>query len=678
MSGVMVVMVVHVFDKITSVSVGVGGRVLRSITPPAVVPGACGAAIRDRLKGLTVADERVLRLVGAYLGTLAARDLKARCADGLEHSCETWAARKRAVTVRSSARWAGAITKASHDQWALARPCQVAYIQGLEAGIATIEYRLSLPIGQKGSNRAPGGYRSRREWFAKSRRRQVLADRLAAARADREAGVVRVVRGGKRLARTRHHLDEAGVTESEWRARWEAERWFLQADGESGKRYGNETIRVTPDGEIAIKLPAPLAEHANAPHGRYVLAARVAFAHRGREWAERVEANRAVAYRIHYDVPRGRWYITASWQYQPTTTISLDAALAEGVIGVDTNADHLAAWRLDRYGNPIGAPRRFGYDLTGTAEHRDAQVRHALTGLLHWVRTCGVRAIAVEDLDFATEKTREKHGRRKRFRRVISGMPTGQLRARLISMADATGIAIIAVDPAYTSRWGAQHWQKPSPRTTGRPLATTPRLWRSADALSGIRSGDGRHRPHTTRAIVWGIGPPRPDRAPQGVREPAPTIPDHGHDPRRPVAERTRATRTPTTVRGVRLSTNPGNRTHSHSVSRNGFGQDWGRWGSHTSRGRPCSPRLTRWDAPKRSRPGWSTPSLSACWRTPNSSPARPNWRPSSASRPSRSGKRWCRCESRAWWRPGGAVVAGRSYAHLVPTRGTHGYAECP
>jgi hypothetical protein len=28
-------------------------------------------------------------------------------------------------------------------------------------------------------------------------------------------------------------------------------------------------------------------------------------------------------------------------------------------------------------------------------------------------------------------------------------------------MADQTGVAVIAVDPAYTSRWGAQHWQKP-------------------------------------------------------------------------------------------------------------------------------------------------------------------------------------------------------------------------
>jgi IS605 OrfB family transposase len=141
--------------------------------------------------------------------------------------------------------------------------------------------------------------------------------------------------------------------------------------------------------------------------------------------------------------------------------VPLSAALAHGVIAVDSNADHLAAWRLDAHGNPIGNPRRFTYDLSGNADHRDAQVRHALTRLLHWARACGVQAIAIEDLDFAAEKTREKHGRRKRFRHLISGMPTGKLRARLTSMAEATGIAIIATDPAYTSKWGAQHWQAP-------------------------------------------------------------------------------------------------------------------------------------------------------------------------------------------------------------------------
>ncbi|WP_323187507.1 IS200/IS605 family accessory protein TnpB-related protein [Streptomyces sp. NBC_01275] len=439
---------------------------LRSIAPSFVASGPGGVAVRTRLKQLTPDDEKVLRLVGAHLGSLASRDLRARCRDGLEHSGEAWAVRKRELTPLSSSRWAGSITKATHDQWALARRGQSAHIQNLEAGIRTIEGRLSLPVGQKGTKRAPGGYRSQRERHAKSRRLRVLQDRLAAARADCEAGVVHVVRGGRRLARTRHHLEAAGLTESAWRGRWEAERWFCQADGESGKRYGNETIRVSPEGEVSIKLPAPLAHLANAPHGRYVLACRVAFAHRGAEWADRVAANRATAYRIQLDTGRGRWHLTASWQIPPTPTLPIEAALAHGVIGVDMNADHLAARRLDIHGNPAGSPRRFFYDLTGTAEHRDAQVRHALTRLLHWARTCGVKAIAVEDLDFTAEKTREKHGRRKRFRQLISGMPTGKLRARLSSMADQTGIAVIAVDPAYTSRWGAQHWQKPLTSTT--------------------------------------------------------------------------------------------------------------------------------------------------------------------------------------------------------------------
>jgi hypothetical protein len=455
----------------------------RPAGPPFVVPGPSGVAVRDRLKGLTGEDEKVLRLAGAHLGSLASRDLKARCADGLGHSADSWASRKRELTPLSSARWAGAITKATHDQWALACRGQLAHIQDLEAGVRTIRHRLSLPVGSRGSKRTPGGYRSRQEWHAKARRLRVLQDRLAAGRADRDAGIVHVVRGGKRLARRRHNLGAAGLTEHEWRQRWEAERWFLQADGESGKRYGNETVRVTPGGEVSVKLPAPLAGLANAPHGRYVLAARVRFPHRGTEWRDRIEANRAVAYRIHYDVARGRWYITASWQIPPTRTIPLQAALADGVIGVDTNAGHLAAWRLDVHGNPIGNPRRFFYDLSGSAGRRDAQVRHALIRLLHWASRCGVKAIGIEDLDFAAEKTREKHGRRKRFRKLISGMPVAKLRARLVCMAAAMDLAIVAVDPACTSKWGAQHWQKPltsSTRTTTRHDAAAVAIGRRA------------------------------------------------------------------------------------------------------------------------------------------------------------------------------------------------------
>ncbi|MFF0484957.1 IS200/IS605 family accessory protein TnpB-related protein [Streptomyces sp. NPDC004435] len=501
---------------------------LRPIDAPFVALGPSGVAIRDRLGQLTPADEKVLRLTGEHLGRLASQDLALRCAQGHEHNSESWAARKQGLTAASSSRWAGSITKASHDQWALSRRGQLAYIQGLEAGVRTLMHRLSQPLGEKGTRRDPGGYQSHHEWFVKSRRLAVLEHRLDVARAEREAGIVHVVRGGRRLLNTRHNLAAAGLTEEQWRQRWEAERWFLAADGESGKRFGNETIRVSPDGEVSIKLPAPLAHLANTKHGRYVLASKVAFAHRGAEWADRIEANRAVAYRIHYDAERGRWYLTASWQKPVVKTVPLDTARAHGMVGVDTNADHFAAYLLDRHGNPVGDPRRFPYDLTGTAGHRDAQVRHAITRLLHWAKRCGVTAIGLENLDFTAEKTREKHGRRKRFRQLISGIPTGKLKARLVSMAAEQGLAIVAVDPAYTSMWGDQHWRKPltsnkrkmsrhdaasvaiGRRALGHPIRrrTAPphddqsdrRGHRTAQAEPGIQERQGTRPPVTERA----------------------------------------------------------------------------------------------------------------------------------------------------------------------------------
>src|SRR5262249_23274454 len=150
------------------------GESLRTIAAPFVAVGPLGVAIRTRLGHLSAKDEEVLRLVGAHLGSLASRDLKRRRADGLEHSTHTWAGRKRALTGESSSRWAGSITKATHDQWALARRAQLAHIHSLQVGVRTIAHRLSLPIGEQGSRRAPGGYRSAKEGFAQPRRLQVL------------------------------------------------------------------------------------------------------------------------------------------------------------------------------------------------------------------------------------------------------------------------------------------------------------------------------------------------------------------------------------------------------------------------------------------------------------------------------------------------------------------------
>ena len=152
--------------------------------------------------------------------------------------------RKRALTAGSSSRWAGAITRASEDQWQLATRNLRAEGASLRARVRRIEARAAVPAGQK-NGRVPG-YSTPAERHAKTVRLQALRGRLSAVERRLEAGRVSVTRGGRDLLRKRGNLAAAGLTGDQWRQRWEAARLFLTADGEAGKAWGNETIRFHP------------------------------------------------------------------------------------------------------------------------------------------------------------------------------------------------------------------------------------------------------------------------------------------------------------------------------------------------------------------------------------------------------------------------------------------------
>jgi hypothetical protein len=275
-----------------------------------------------------------------------------------------------------------------------------------------------------------------------------------------------VVLGGKRLWRNRENLTAANLTVNQWETRWAHQRMFLTADGESGKRFGNETIRVDHTGHLRVKIPGALAGQFG-PH--LTLEAPVVFHHKQQVRADRVAANRSVTYQISFDPTKDRWYLQASWsvpkpEHVPTAT---QLAGSGKVLAVDLNEGHLAAWVVDSSGNPVGKPLTIPLVLDGLpATTRDARVRDAISTLIHTAQLHGCVALAIENLDFADARTagRETLGRGRRgkkFRRTVAGLPTGQFRDRLTAMAYQAGLWIIAVDPAYTSRWGAQHWLKP-------------------------------------------------------------------------------------------------------------------------------------------------------------------------------------------------------------------------
>ncbi len=141
------------------------------------------------------------------------------------------------------------------------------------------------------------------------------------------------------------------------------------------------------------------------------------------------------------------------------------------VVAVDVNASHLAVAVLAADGNLLGTPVTVPLELAGLpAATRDGRLRAAISGLIATARQHGARAIVIEDLDFtaAREQGRERtgngpaRGRRGRaFRRMVTGIPVGRFRDRLVQMTANAGLSVIVADPAYTSRWGGQHWLAP-------------------------------------------------------------------------------------------------------------------------------------------------------------------------------------------------------------------------
>jgi hypothetical protein len=541
---------------------------LRPVAEPFVAAPPGGVRVRARLR-VSAQDEAVLGAAGAHLGSLAGRDLAARCAEGRLDAAgraRSRAARKRALTAESSSRWAGAITRTSEDQVRLAEQNLRAEQASLQARIGRIGARLAVPAG--GRSGRTRGYATAAERHAKTIRLQALTARLAAA--DRRlAGTVSVVRGGRSLLRKRGNLAAAGLTEQQWRAQWESARLFLTADGEKDKAWGNETIRWHPDqGWLEIKLPAPLAGLANRPYGRYRLCAAVGFAYRGDEVAAQA-ATGAVRYDISHDPASGRWYLDASWTTAPAPVPRLPELRRHPVVAVDLNHGHLAMAAVAPDGNVLGIPATIPLELAGLpATTRDGRLRAAISSLIAAARQHAARAIVIENLDFAAARaegreragTRPSRGRRGRaFRQMVTGIPTGKFRDRLGQMASNAGLYVIVVDPAYTSRWGAEHWLGPlrehHPKATGHHAAALVTGRRGLGHRARRRAAGNRTAPEeAVRPAPVRPGKPRQPRPHKGRPPPHETPGSHPAPRPAGLTGVRQATRQPTTVRGRRLA----------------------------------------------------------------------------------------------------------------------------
>jgi hypothetical protein len=451
-------------------------------------PAQTTLRVRTRLK-VSRQDEAVLSALGRHMASLAGKDLAGRCKAGTSHDKKVWANRKKGLTSKSSSRWAGRLTKASNDAYNLARRNQTRALADKQKAADVISAKLALPVHNqaerealraaeaeraKAEGRGPRkltfGYRSTHEHAVKRQRLQHLRSEVARLQRDIESGTVHICRGGKAMMRKRLHLREAGLDEATWRAEWRAKRGSFGANGEAGKRFGNETLRVFPDGTVEVDLPKPLDRLANVTTrgvARYRLDAKAHFSYRADEWLAQVEAGRAVAYDVVFGA-NARVYLDASFtQANPPEVPTLATLLADGdlrVLGTDLNHGFIAPAVLDRSGNLL---RRLAHVPLVTedlpASVRDGHLRQALTEVLDLAEVHGCCMVAIEDLGFAEMRAtgRERYGSKKWFRKIVCGIPTAQFRDRLVAMAHRRGLAVVGVPAAYSSVWGAEYWQVP-------------------------------------------------------------------------------------------------------------------------------------------------------------------------------------------------------------------------
>jgi hypothetical protein len=309
---------------------------------------------------------------------------------------------------------------------------------------------------------------------------------------------VSVCRGGRRLAKRRHALDRDDVafTEEGWRLRWQAARRFLAADGEADKRWGNETIRVHPDEHwLELRLPPRWRTWPTGPTAATDWRARSPSAIGAGSGPRRPVAARSPT-TCGAIRPGAAGMRTRAGGLRPGRHRRLPRCASTGRWG---RPERGAPGRLGAYpaGDPLGPPHTIPLNLDGLpTSTRDGRLRAAVATIIRLATQRGCRSVIVEDLDVADARQagretlgRGRHGRR--FRRTVAGMPTRAVRQALVGMAANAGLWVVAVDPAWTSKWAGYYWEQPlnqqTRQSTSPPAAATVSNHHAAAVVIGRR-----------------------------------------------------------------------------------------------------------------------------------------------------------------------------------------------
>jgi IS605 OrfB family transposase len=281
-------------------------------------------------------------------------------------------------------------------------------------------------------------------------KRRLATLELNLQRANERIDNPRICFGTKKLARKQNNLQLNGFSShAAWKKEWvDARNRSFQFVGVANMAGGNEVARLKLRDDELFELELRLPPAVRDEHGETASFVGLSFNHGHDAVIAALAARQPLTVRFVRDEISWKVHVTIE---QPVEKMAFDDR--HGCLGVDFNADHVAATLVDRFGNPIrnwtipmvtyGLSSDQAQDLT-----RKVAKEVALLAARYGV------PVASEDLDFSRKKAQLTSDSGARYARMLSSLAYSSFQRALASACTRNTIHLKQVNPAFTSLIG--------------------------------------------------------------------------------------------------------------------------------------------------------------------------------------------------------------------------------
>jgi len=267
--------------------------------------------------------------------------------------------------------------------------------------------------------------------------------------------------GSREMLNAQHHLEANGYqSHAAWLRDWQDARssqFFVEGDARVG---GNQFVKVSAreDGlfDIEVRLPKALAHLAELTcriKGKDIASITlrgVTFPYGANVLRQAVDDRCPLSFRFQRDGGSWRLFVMMTQKFGEASVCSF----RNGALGVDLNADHVAATLVSPDGNPLHTWRIPLVTQGRTADQRQDAVRQAAAAVARLAEQFQVPVVA-ESLDFARRKAELESCKGRRYARMLSSFAYSQFNEALERACVRRSVRLVRVNPAYTSIIGS-------------------------------------------------------------------------------------------------------------------------------------------------------------------------------------------------------------------------------